>query len=192
MTELTETGAADVLAATADAFVAGATLLPETESGQENHVPADVQDVTSGGIVVSLPRPLEVGRTCTFRWGPATDRVIIHHCEKRPKGFLAVLRVVRQERRREERLRTAGTAMLCCEGPAGRRALSVSVTNISHGGLQVEMQEPVDVSRMVRLSGENFECVGLVCYCCRDGGRFLAGVRFARRPTIKRLPATFA
>lgn len=192
MAELAETGPVDVLTPALEGFVTAGTLLLETESGQKNHIRANVQDVTSGGIVVSLPRPMEVGRTCTFRWGPATDRVIVHHCERRQNGFLAVLRVVRQERRREERVHTAGRAMLCCDGRAAPRAFSVRVTNISQGGLQVEMPEPVDVSQMVRISGENFECVGRICYCCREGERFLAGVRFSRRPSVKRLPANFA
>jgi PilZ domain len=192
MSERTETGPVDFLRDPSCGMLTVTTLLLETESGEHEDVLVDVQDVSSRGIVVFVPEPVEVGRTARLCSASASDQVLIHHCEKRANGFLAVLRLVCPERRTEERFPTAAKGMLYFVTPTGRRVVDVSLTNISQGGVQLEMQEPVEVPQLVQLSGDGFECTGVVCYCHRDGERFLAGVQFSRRPNLKQPSAHFA
>ena len=163
---------------------AHATLFWQDEDDQRLNASAQVQDVMEGGMAVETADALPVGRAITVQWDMVERRGVVQHCQRRGNRYSIILRFVAQEHRREDRLSSGGTAILCWfEG--GRQSATVTVTNATKGGVQLEVPQSVPLHQMVRLSGETWECQGQVRYCRREPGKVLLGVQFTRPPYPK-------
>lgn len=172
------------------------SLLLETErsaafswrsaSGETLHATAEVETIMQDGIVLLAPAPITVGQTVYLNWSGAERRAEVHHCEKRANAYLLILRFILYERRRADRLSSAGTGTLQWSMPGGaRQAARVSVRNIGASGALIVSDQPLVVDQMVRLSGETWECIGRIRYCRRDGKKFLSGIQLTQPPQPK-------
>jgi hypothetical protein len=156
-----------------------------TESGQHRHEVVDVHDVYDQGIVVRAPEALTAGQTVSLTMGQIERKAAVQTCEGREGAFLLFLRFVQHDNRREDRLATIGCGTLVCSDRRGRPVLRVQVTNTSKQGAQVEIDQPISIHQLVRLSGQTWECLGQVRYCQRRGTKFVAGIQFTQAPHPK-------
>lgn len=62
-----------------------------------------------------------------------------------------------------------------------------SVLNVSAGGLQLSLTGHVAPGALIRISGEDFECLGTASYSIpTEGGRKI-GVQFLQEPELREL-----
>jgi len=89
------------------------------------------------------------------------------------------------DRRRTQRLPTSGTASLeWVEGASSPRLTHIQVKNVSDEGMTVECPEHIE-PQLVRITGEEWQCIGWLRHCHREQGRFQAGIQFAQKPYQK-------
>ena len=89
-------------------------------------------------------------------------------------------------RRREERQPTTGSGELCWRDRTGRhRATLATVLNINGGGMQVKISEALAFPQMVRLAGEDWECLGWTRYCVETVDGFVVGIELIRQPYLR-------
>ena len=154
-------------------------------SGDGRYGLAHVEAVNADGMVVLLREPLVAGQTVWIRERP-TDRVAtVVCCVKRVMRYLVILRLRPLERRRESRLPAGGCGTLYWTGPDGSKSARVAVRNMTEGGMQLEVPDRLDVGQSIRLSGETWQCQGIVRYCRPERGQLLAGVQLTRPPYPK-------
>lgn len=89
-------------------------------------------------------------------------------------GFESRLEYLGEGRRREERARTNGQALL--EGD-GSRPMQVDVVNVSTGGMQLLATQPVVAGTIVRISGTGTAYMGVVRYCNSTAHGYRVGVQ---------------
>jgi hypothetical protein len=168
-----------------DLTCATATISWEAESQGRRSAVVEVLDLTTGGIIVKTPERLTVGLTVFLSWDHKDRRASVTHCEERGSGFFVSLHFLNEERRREDRLISAGSGRLHWTDRAGQHIAIVEVQNVTEEGLQVMVNEGLPHQQTVRLSGETWECIGDVCYCRTEGRKFVAGIQLRRRPYLK-------
>lgn len=89
-------------------------------------------------------------------------------------------------RRRSERQIVLGGGEISWEDPAGgTRRCRAMVRNISDDGLQLGVSEPVQPGALVRLTGEEMECLAFARYCVADEHGYRIGLQFSRPPYQK-------
>jgi hypothetical protein len=98
-------------------------------------------------------------------------------------GFELKLDYIGAGRRREDRMRTEGPALL--EGDS-LEAISVEVLNVSSGGMQLFSVRPAGVGGTVRVSGSNVEYLGVVRHCSEVQGGFRIGVQLFGEDRLRR------
>lgn len=161
------------------------TLSWESLSGGPSSDLAAIEDVTADGIIVRLRESVTVGQTVRVRDDLAARKATVRHCERQEDGFLAVLHFVAFDRRREDRLPTAGQGTLHWKDRGGGQIAGVFVRNVAESGVQIELHKRLDPYQTVWLCGEAWECEGLVRYCRREGSKYLAGIQLLRPPYPK-------
>jgi hypothetical protein len=164
---------------------AAAKLRWVAASGEERETDSRVEDVSLSGTVCLLSEPLEAGQTVRITWLLGEHRATVQHCQRRGKGYLAVLRLVVHERRTEDRLTAGGGGKLFFSDHLSGRAVTVQVVDVSARGAQVASSERLEPHRNVRLTGGTWECLGSVRYCRKEGDSFFAGIQFLRPPRAR-------
>ncbi len=150
-------------------------------SGMRRSSTAEIQNVSAGGMAVKIPQPLEAGQMVILDWKVAEEKGLVRFCRQEADGFLAGVRFVPRDRRREDRLSVSGRGTLYwTDGPGERRAVAVTVTNVTDEGIQIEIPEAIPVSKHVRLSGDALECLGVLRYCEKIGTQFVGGIQLVR------------
>jgi hypothetical protein len=172
---------------TAERSISGGsvTLSWESLAGGSSTDLASIEDVTADGIIVRLRESVTVGQTVRVRDDLAERKATVQHCERQEDGFLAVLHFVAFDRRREDRLPTAGQGTLHWKDRGGGQIAGVFVRNIAESGVQIELHKRLEPHQTVWLSGEAWECEGRVRYCRREGSKYLAGIQLLRPPYPK-------
>ena len=154
-------------------------------SGEGHYALAQVEAVTADGMVVLLSEPLVAGQSVWIQEQPSDRVATVLCCVKRVMRYLVILKLRPLERRRESRLLAGGNGTLHWGGPDGVKSAMVSVCNMTESGMQLEVPERLQATQSIRLSGETWECHGIVRYCRPEGGRLVAGVQFTRPPYPK-------
>lgn len=142
---------------------AGATL------SQKALIQADL----GGKPRILVRRPLPVG-LARIRETSSIYPVKVLAAVSCSAGFELKLDYLGAGRRREDRIRTEGPALL--EGDA-LEAISVEVLNVSAGGIQLFSVRPTSVGSTVRVSGLEMEYLGVVRHCSGVQGGFRIGVQ---------------
>ena len=88
-------------------------------------------------------------------------------------------------RRKEHRDRVSGGGELTWDVGTTSKQCPVEVSNISNGGAQLVARTRLKVGISAYLTGEQFRCMGSVCYCKHDPRGFLIGLKFSREPHFK-------
>ncbi|MBI3694026.1 MAG: hypothetical protein HY238_04180 [Acidobacteria bacterium] len=154
-------------------------------SGEGRYAVARVETVAEDGMVVLLPEPLVAGQTVWIREKPADRVASVLSCIEQAVGYRVSLTVKPLERRREFRLLAGGCGRLSWTGPNGRKSARVSVRDMTDSGMKLDVPERLEANQHIRLSGEAWECQGIVRYCRLEGGGFVAGVELTRPPYPK-------
>lgn len=137
------------------------------------------------GIIVMAPRCPELREMATLRDGQSVYRVVVEKALDMTDGFVVNLSYVSAGRRREERMRTSGTASIAWDtgGHAFRSSCEAEVTDVSSDGLQLISPERIPDAAVVRVFGESLQCLGKVRYCVEKGSKYRVGLHFIRKPS---------
>jgi len=142
----------------------------------------ELQDTSPHGVVILAPDSLTPGQSVIFRHDALETKANVTHCEKRGNEFLIALRFILHERRREDRLSTAGFGTLCWFERGSALTAVVQVKNAGDNGAQLEMDQSLSIDQMVRLCGERWECLGRVRHCQGEGSNYVVGLEFSMPP----------
>ena len=61
------------------------------------------------------------------------------------------------------------------------------VLNVSEGGLQVTLTSHVPPGALIRISGDDFECLGTASYSIPTEGGRKVGVQFLQQPELREI-----
>jgi len=144
-----------------------------TASGERHTVTAQAF-ATTDGVRAELAEPVAIGQTVWVTWQPAVRRAFVKSCQAREDRYIAELGFLARERRREDRLPAVGSGTLHWFAGSQGRTATVEVEDVTESGVRVRAPEPVAPGEMVRLTGENWECLGRVHHCnAVEGGNVL-------------------
>lgn len=150
----------------------------------ERSAAVEVESATGDEIALRVAEPLAIGQKVGVYRELTERRGVVRHCEHHRGSFLIFVHFLRWELRREERVAACGPVRICwAHRSLGQRDMTVTATNISERGVQVEIPEAIEIGRIVRLVGESWECLGWVRYCKGLGRHFLAGIEWSTRPS---------
>jgi len=140
--------------------------------------PVDALDSSATGLGVLMETPLQVGTTI-YVLEPDQQAVQAHvcNCEEVGDSYRVGLAVIRRERRRVQRSAAGGHAHVRWTGGDGKTLeCEAEVRNASDGGLQLGLDQAAEDGSVLRLTGEQVECMGTVRYSIPHGSRHLVGV----------------
>ena len=84
-----------------------------------------------------------------------------------------------------QRTSVNGEGALTWDAGNGTRQCRAKVRNMSDGGLQLFVSRPLAAGWTACLTGELFECFGVVRYCQPADGGFIAGLEFRKAPYVR-------
>jgi len=140
--------------------------------------PVETVDSSAAGLGVLTESPLEVGGTIYVLDAdqPAVQAHVCS-CEKVGDSYRVGLAVIRRERRRMSRTAAGGHAHVRWTGKDGKTLeAEAHVRNASDGGLQLTLQQAAEEGSVLRLTGDQIECMGTVRYSIPHGKEHLVGV----------------
>ena len=82
----------------------------------------------------------------------------------------------RPDQRQAERLQLSHPALVTLVGTT-RQLLHGMIRNVSEGGTQVRLDQPVSSSTLVKIEYDDNLLLGEVVYCQRDDSGWLAGIK---------------
>jgi hypothetical protein len=127
------------------------------------------------GILLALVRSRLTGSTARILEQGSSYLVQIKSISQVAHGFELRCEYIRNNgRRREERSKVHGTAVL--EGD-GHAAVRVEVVNVSTGGMQVMSPRAMTAGAGVRVSGTETDYVGVVRYCREAPSGYRLGIQ---------------
>lgn len=144
------------------------------DSGKRSSRRALLQSDRDGKPRVLVRQPLPVS-SARIREGRFCYAVEILSSAPVDDGFELKLEYRGEGRRREERARTSGPALL--EGN-GLNPVQANVVNVSPGGMQLFATEPVIAGTTVRISGTGTVYLGVVRSCSDAPHGYRIGVQF--------------
>jgi PilZ domain-containing protein len=146
-----------------------------TASGERHTVAAEAF-ATADGVRAELAEPVATGQTVWVAWEPAVRRAFVKSCEAREDRYILEISFLAQERRREDRLPAVGSGTLHWSQRSQARTATVEVEDVTESGVRVRAPEPVAPGEMIRLTGENWECLGRVHHCQTVEGASMLGI----------------
>ncbi len=137
------------------------------------------------GVAARSVEELPIGKSLWVREADAVYGVFVADCVRTAAGFESKLEFLGGGRRGDDRVPVGDRAKTVwrVEGEAFR-VTDVVISNVSQGGLQMRSPEKIAVGSLVSVTGDDFQCLGTVCYCTRGGDGFLAGIQFSKRPML--------
>jgi hypothetical protein len=116
--------------------------------GAEHCEPGLIEDVSEKGLSVLTQAPLPIGLTVwvTGR-AVAARKAVVRHRRKTEDGFVQVLRLIVNERRRSDRQVSVGDGWIRFSNEKGERtSAEATVLNVTDGGMQVRtsVESPLD------------------------------------------------
>lgn len=89
-------------------------------------------------------------------------------------------------RREDDRIPVGDPVVATWESPAEDAMVSEGmVLDVSDGGLQLSLHNHVSPGALIRISGDEFECLGTVTYSIPWNGRERVGVQFLKEPALR-------
>lgn len=89
-------------------------------------------------------------------------------------GFELTLDFLFEGRRREKRMAASGPAWIESEG----KAVQAEVLNVSSGGMQLFLNDPLKPGNTARIKGAKTERLALIRYCSSVPGGYHVGLQF--------------
>lgn len=143
----------------------------------------------AGGSIISYETKLFVyedsGMTTTVAHAPEGDLanvreesssypVEIRSRRRAAAGYELTLGYLWEGRRREKRMSASGPAWLESEG----KSVQAEVLNVSSGGMQIFLHNPLKPGNTARIKGAKTECIALIRYCTEVAGGYHVGLQF--------------
>lgn len=126
-----------------------------------------------GGMTTTVPA-VPAGDLGNVREESSSYPVEILSRRRVPAGFELKLEFLFDGRRREKRVAASGPAWLESEG----KAVQAEVLNVSSGGMQVFLHDPLKPGNTARIKGAKTERLALIRYCSPVAGGYHIGLQF--------------
>jgi hypothetical protein len=126
-----------------------------------------------GGMTATVPAA-PAGDLGNVREESSSYPVEIRSRRRVPSGFELKLDYLWEGRRREKRMSASGPAWIESEG----KALQAEVINVSSGGMQLFLHDPLKPGNTARIKGAKTERLALVRYCAPTPGGYRIGLQF--------------
>ncbi len=138
------------------------------------------------GITARSLDRLPVGKALWVREDDAVYGVFVADCVEIFGGYESKLEFLDDGRRFDERVPVGDRAKMVWHHTGAAFAVTdVQISNVSRGGLQMLTPERVPVGSLVSVTGEDFQCLGTVCYCTSpEGNNMVVGIQFSKQPTL--------
>ena len=112
--------------------------------------------------------------------------VFVADCIETLDGYESTLEFLEGGSRESERVPVGDRAKLVWHRPGeAYEVADIQVSNVSLGGLQMLCPEKVAVGSLVCVTGDDFQCLGTVCYCTAAGSGFVAGMQYSKQPALE-------
>jgi hypothetical protein len=126
-----------------------------------------------GGMTTNVPR-VPKGDLANVREESSSYPIEIKSRRRVPAGFELKLGYLWEGRRREKRVSASGPAWLESEG----KAIEAEVLNVSSGGMQLFLHDPLKPGNTARVKGAKTERLALIRYCSEVPGGYHIGLQF--------------
>jgi hypothetical protein len=148
----------------------------------------DVKRYYGKGLLGVSGAELPQGRCVWVKEPHAVYGAYVRSCLRAGNSFAVDLEFRHVGRRGDDRIPVGDPIVATWEDPAeGAMVAEGSVLNVSAGGLQLSLTGHVAPGALIRISGEDFECLGTASYSIpTEGGRKI-GVQFLQEPELREL-----
>ena len=126
-----------------------------------------------GGMTATVPA-VPAGDLGNVREESSAYPVEIRSKRRVPSGFELKLEYLWEGRRREKRMSASGPAWIESEGTA----VQAEVINVSSGGMQIFLSDPLKPGNTARIKGAKTEHLALIRYCSPVPGGYHVGLQF--------------
>lgn len=146
----------------------------------------DVQRYYGKGLLGVSGAELPQGRCVWVKEPHAVYGAYVRSCLRTGDSFAVDLEFRHVGRRGEERIPVGDQIVATWDDPIeGAMVSEGTVVNVSGGGLQLSLTGHVMPGALIRISGEDFECLGTATYSLlTDSGRKV-GVQFLQEPELR-------
>lgn len=148
----------------------------------------DVNRYYGKGLLGVSGAELPQGRCVWIKEPHAVYGAYVRSCLPTGNSFAVDLEFRHIGRRGDDRIPVGDPIVATWEDPAeGAMVAEGMVLNVSDGGLQLSLTNHVAPGALIRISGDDFECLGTASYSIpSDGGRRV-GVQFLQEPVLREL-----
>ncbi len=126
-----------------------------------------------GGMTTTVPA-VPAGDLGNVREESSSYPVEIRSRQRVSSGFELKLDYLWEGRRREKRMSASGPAWLESDG----KAIQAEVMNVSSGGMQLFLPDPLKPGDTARIKGSKTERLALIRYCSAVPGGYHVGLQF--------------
>jgi len=148
----------------------------------------DVQRSYGKGLLGVSGAELPQGRCVWVREPHAVYGAYVRSCLPTGNSFAVDLEFRHAGRREDDRIPVGDPIVATWDDPAEGAMISEGmVLNFSVGGMQVSLTSHVPPGALIRISGDDFECLGTVSYSIPNEGGCKVGVQFLQRPELREL-----
>lgn len=148
----------------------------------------DVNRYYGRGLLGVSGAELPQGRCVWVKEPHAVYGALVRSCLRTGNCYAVDLEFLHTGRRGDDRIPVGDPIVAAWEDPVeGAMVSEGMVLNVSGGGLQLALTGHVAPGSLIRVSGEDFECLGTASYSIpADGGRKV-GVQFLQEPELREL-----
>jgi hypothetical protein len=148
----------------------------------------DVKRYYGKGLLGVSGAELPQGRCVWVREPHAVYGAYVRSCLPTGNSYAVDLEFRHVGRRGDDRIPVGDPIVATWEDPAeGAMVSEGMLLNVSDGGLQVSLTSHVVPGALVRISGNDFECLGTASYSIPTEGGRRVGVQFLQEPALREL-----
>jgi hypothetical protein len=146
----------------------------------------DVRRYYGKGILGVSGAELPQGRYVWVKELHAVYGAYVRSCLRTGNSFAVDLEFRHAGRRKDDRVPVGDPIVAVWDDPVeGARVSEGIVLNVSAGGLQLSLTGHVVPGALIRIKGEDFECLGTACYSVPSEGGRKVGVQFLQAPKLR-------
>ena len=148
----------------------------------------DVNRYYGKGLLGVSGAELPQGRCVWVKEPHAVYGAYVRSCLPTGHSFAVDLEFRHVGRRGDDRIPVGDPIVATWEDPAeGAMVSEGMVLNVSDGGLQLSLTNHVAPGALIRISGDDFECLGTASYSIPSEGGRRVGVQFLQEPVLREL-----
>ena len=148
----------------------------------------DVRRYYGKGLLGVSGAELPQGRCVWVREPHAVYGAYVRSCRPTGNSFAVDLEFRHAGRHGEDRIPVGDPIVATWEDPAEGAIVSEGmVMDFSGGGMQVSLTSHVSPGALIRISGDDFECLGTASYSIPTESGRKVGVQFLQRPEVREL-----